>query len=252
MSTPKVMLSDDALTYVASAKTIKKLTGAANDQLASYGTTWKFIPQRAPWYGGWWKRLIGMTKTSLRKVLVKAFVNLEELQTVLAEVECILNDRPSTYVSSDPVDEPPLTPSHLLYGRTITSLSYPDERPDEAEMNVTQNTLQKRSERVQQTIQHFWTRWRHENLTSLRETHRGKGRDDDNVKVGDVVLVHNDAPRNTWPLGIVQELEPGGDGAVRAARIQTKGGVTTRPIIRLYPMEINCDSNNSELCDANN
>ena len=60
-----------------------------------------------------------------------------------------------------------------------------------------------------------------------------------NIKVGDVVLIHNDSPRNKWPQVIVEELIIGGDGAVRAVRIQIKGGITTRPITMLYPMEIN-------------
>ena len=28
------------------------------------GIDWQFIPKRAPWYGGWWERLIGLTKTA--------------------------------------------------------------------------------------------------------------------------------------------------------------------------------------------
>lgn len=36
------------------------------------------------------------------------------LQTALCEVECILNDRPVTTVSSYPNDVEPLTPNHLL------------------------------------------------------------------------------------------------------------------------------------------
>ncbi|MES9974415.1 MAG: DUF1759 domain-containing protein [Candidatus Thiodiazotropha sp.] len=243
MSTPKVMISDNALTYVASARTIERLTNATSERLATHGTTWKFIPQRAPWYGGWWERLIGLTKNCLRKVLGRSFVTLVELQTIITEVECILNDRPLTYVSSDPVDEQPLSPSHLLYGRPITSFNHPDERPEEVETNVTRDTLKGRSQRVHQITQHFWTRWRNEYLTSLREFHRYKRRDGHKARVGDVVLVHKDSPRNTWPLGVVHELLPGGDGAVRAARVRIKGGITTRPITKLYPMEINCEDN---------
>ena len=65
-----------------------------------------------------------MTKTVVRKVLGRSFINLEALQTMVVEIEAILNDRPLTYQSADIVDPEPLTPSHLLYGRCITTLPY--------------------------------------------------------------------------------------------------------------------------------
>ena len=71
---------------------------------------------------------VDRTNETLLEVLGKAFMSLTELQTVVTEVECIRNDRSLTYVSSAPADEQPLKPSHLLYGRTITSLTYPNER----------------------------------------------------------------------------------------------------------------------------
>ena len=42
---------------------------------------------------------------------------LEALQTLVVEIEAVLNDRPLTYLSADIDDPEPLTPSHLLYGR---------------------------------------------------------------------------------------------------------------------------------------
>jgi hypothetical protein len=45
----------------------------------------------APWFGGFWERLIGLTKTALKKVLGRASVNLVTLQTLVVEIEAILN-----------------------------------------------------------------------------------------------------------------------------------------------------------------
>jgi len=49
-------------------------------------------PKRAPWYGGFWERLIGLTKTVLKNVLRRSFITLEALQTLIVEVEAVMND----------------------------------------------------------------------------------------------------------------------------------------------------------------
>ena len=46
-----------------------------------------------------------------------AFVGLETLRTVFAEVVPLLNSRPLTLISDDPRDFEPLTPSHFLLQR---------------------------------------------------------------------------------------------------------------------------------------
>jgi len=90
------------------------------EALGREGVEWRFIPKCAPWYGGWWERLIGSTKMSLKKILGRARISLVVLQTLIVEVEAILNDRPLTHVSSDIEDAEPLTPAHLLHGHRIT------------------------------------------------------------------------------------------------------------------------------------
>ena len=57
-------------------------------------------------------------------MLGRAFVNLSILQTITAEIEAHLNNRPLTYVSSEIDDPEPLTPAHLLYGRHIITLPH--------------------------------------------------------------------------------------------------------------------------------
>ena len=62
--------------------------------------------------------MVRSTKTLLRKTLQTAKLTYEELQTVLYEVEQIINTHPITYCYSDN-EESYLTPNHLLYGRTL-------------------------------------------------------------------------------------------------------------------------------------
>ena len=77
-SLPRVMLSDNASTYEAAANELEKLINSdkMSESLCTMGIKWQFIPKRAPWYGGFWERLIGVTKTALRKILGRAFVTL--------------------------------------------------------------------------------------------------------------------------------------------------------------------------------
>ena len=130
------------------------------EKLAKQGVDWKFIPKRAPWYGGFWERLIGLTKTTLKKVLGRTSINLATLQTIIVEIEAMLNDRPLTFVSSD-LDDEPLTPSHLLYGRRITSLPNQyskDEVHDTTWYGNNTTQLQKEGTRMAMLIDHFWKR----------------------------------------------------------------------------------------------
>lgn len=57
--------------------------------------------------------------------------------------------------------------------------------------------------------------------------------------IGDVVLVGSDnKKRYEWPLGRIVELIPGKDDKVRVARVKTRQGIFTRPLQRLYPLEV--------------
>ena len=165
-SLPSVMISDNASMFESAAEELRKLFISRElvEALIARGVRWNFIPKRAPWYGGFWERLIGMTKTVARKVLGRSFITLESLQTLVVEIEAVLNDRPLTYQSADITDPEPLTPSHLLYGRRITTLPYSTTENEEL-TDPTYSTgirLQDRAQRQEQLLQHFQTRWKRE------------------------------------------------------------------------------------------
>ena len=58
------------------------------------------------------------------------------------------------------------------------------------------------------------------------------------MKVGDVVLIHNDSPRVNWKLALVTSSNRGRDGLVRSVNLRTANGTTNRPITRLHPLEV--------------
>ena len=128
---PKIMVSDNAKTFKAAAKALRELFAneEVKNSLTNKGIDWRFNLERAPWWGGFFERLIGLVKVSLRKVLGNSMLTFDELRTVLVEVEANLNARPLTY-EYDEVSDEVLTPSHLVYGRRITTL------PDSTEVEV--------------------------------------------------------------------------------------------------------------------
>ena len=62
---------------------------------------WKFIVEKAQWWGGFYERLVKSVKTPLKKLFAKAMLHAEQLTTILAEIEAQLNSRPLTYLGAD-------------------------------------------------------------------------------------------------------------------------------------------------------
>ena len=230
--TPRTIYSDNAATFISASREIPRELNIRID--------WKFNPKCAPWYGGWWERLIGLTKITLKKVLGRALVNEDTLKTVIREIELVINDRPLTHVSSDIRDPEPLTPSHLLCGRRLAvTLDESNAGEDRAAVNINAGEANRSFARKMTILDHFKQRWMSEYLTGLREFHRAHGRNNQTVNVGDVVQIQDDNPRVRWKLGVIQRLITGNDGLVRAVELRTAGGlITNRPIAKLYPLEL--------------
>ena len=65
-----------------------------------------------------YERLVKSTKRCLKKAIGSRCVSYEELETILIEIEAVLNSRPITYLYELDV-EVALTPSHLFCGRRL-------------------------------------------------------------------------------------------------------------------------------------
>ena len=100
--TPRIINSDNAKTFKSSSKLLKKFLNdqSVKDFLESKRLEWKFNIALSPWQGGRYERMVRSVKRYLKKVLGNARISLDELNTVLAEVECILNSRPLSYMSA--------------------------------------------------------------------------------------------------------------------------------------------------------
>ncbi|XP_078366089.1 uncharacterized protein LOC144650313 [Oculina patagonica] len=239
--TPTLIVSDNAKTFQATEKALNNLFKHPEvaSELDRKRIEWRYNLERAPWWGGFFERMVGSVKACLRKVLGNARLSFAELSTVLVEVEGTLNSRPLTY-EYDEVEHEVLTPSHLIYGRKIQSM--PDEIAEEPEEN--ESSCYERFRYLTERLTHFWKRWRNEYLVNLREFHRAKsGRAVRQVKVGDVVAVFEEnKKRGKWKLAVVESLITGRDSVVRGAnvRVIAKGKPVriSRPVQKLYPIEV--------------
>ena len=114
--------------------------------------------------------------------------------------------------------------------------------------------MRKRVNKHSQLLNQFWSRWKGEYLTSLREFNsKISGHNKQAIGVGNIVVVHDDKPRLQWRLAIVEELIRGRDNLVRAAHIRMGTYKTMHPIVKLYPLEVSsedqCDSDTQVTSD---
>ena len=242
---PATLISDNAKTFQAASKQIRTIV--RSEEVQSYITNnrieWKFIIEKAPWWGGFWERLIQSVKKILRKIVGRSSLNYDELTTILTEIECIINSRPITYVYDDQESiSYPLTPSHLINGRRITNM------PNNQFFEVvsTYDSLTRRLRHHRNLLRQFANQWKTEYLINLRETSRNNGKGDNSmdISIGDVVFVKNDkTKRSFWKIGIIQELITGQDGYTRAAVVKVPSGGRNPKLLRrtlqhLVPIEV--------------
>ena len=181
---------------------------------------------------------------AIKRILRWAHINLETFQTVFVEVEAILNDRLLTYISGDITDPEPLTPAHLLHGQRRMRLSHECTTIEDIRDPSYHEGDQLRRDAKRQSIllDHFTHQWRQEYLTSLRKFYHPTGTSGQQVKIGDIVLVHDECPRMNLKLAVIKGLTKGNDGMVQSATIRTKNGITNRPVAKLYPLEVTSDA----------
>lgn len=226
---PSVIYSDNGTNFVGTSSALRKVDWervASNDTL--HPINWKFIPPSAAWWGGWWERLIRTTKELLVRVLGQASVNYEELLTILCDAEAVINSRPLTYISNDIEDLSPLTPSMFMQDIKIAGTADLDA--------IDGNKLLVRQQRCQELREQLRNRFRKEYLAQLVQRH---SQSSGNVQVGDIVLVGaENIKRINWPIARVQELCKGRDGRVRVVKVKTHNGILTRPVRKLYPLEV--------------
>ena len=242
---PTRLSSDNAKTFKGAVKDVKRIVRAKEIQhyLAKKGVAWEFIIEKAPWQDGFWERMIGSVKRCLKKVVGRTSLSFEEARTVLVEIEATLNNRPLTYLYDEEEGVSyPLTPSSLIYGRTIATT--PNDK--QFEIISTYQSLTRRQRYHKRLLNEFMNQWRKEYHRSLQESSRAtKGSVDNVIGVRDVVVLKVDkSARAFWKLARVEELISSRDEVIRAAKVlvvnndEGRSIVLRRPIQHLIPLEI--------------
>ena len=189
------------------------------DYLLRNGTdwiTWHKNPHGASHMGWVWERQIRSARGILAALLKTHghSLNDEELRTVVAETEAIINSRLPTVESlSDINSEIPLSPSNLLTMKSDVIMPPPGvfNRPD--------LYSRRRWRRVQHIAGEFWFRWRKEFLQSLQAWQKWSV-SKRNFQVGDVVLLKEDIGRNKWPMAWIVRIEPDSQGIMRSVQLK--------------------------------
>ncbi|XP_073769332.1 uncharacterized protein [Danio rerio] len=227
---PAEVLSDQGTNFKGGERELsdsfKDMHPSLQTLLAEHQIKFIFNPPSAPHFGGSWEREIRSIKTALYATLNAQSVTEEMLNTILIEIEGILNSKPLGYLSSDVADPDPVTPNLLLMGRLDPSLPqilYHDSA-----------ALSRRRWRSCQVLaDRFWSQFLKNYLPALQT--REKWQTDTNPLQPDtvVLIVDPQLPRALWPIGRVIKVFPGADGRIRTAEVQVKDRSYIRPTSRL-------------------
>lgn len=236
--------SDNGLNFVGASNELKQLysllpTFVNNSDIMNYflenRIEWHFIPPYSPHRGGLWEAAVKRAKFHFTRIVQKHILTFEDLTTVFAQIEAIINSRPLTPLSRDPGDLTALTPGHFLIGHPLTSIPQTDLK------HVPANRL-RQYQLLQQAVQQFWLNWSKDYLQTLQERSKWFKDSEDLVKEGALVLLVDDyLPPLHWKLGRILEVRKGSDGVVRTAIVRTVTGTTSRAVQKLCVLPIEAD-----------
>lgn len=199
----------------------------------SLGTEWQFIPPATPHFGGIWEAGVKSIKTHLKKTVGSSLLTFEELNTLLIQIEAVLNSRPLCPMSNNPNEYNFLTPAHFLIGRPLIA-------PPEKCLELQKCCPQDRWLHIQATQQRFIRLWKRDYLHNLQNRPKWLATTV-HYKPGDLVLlVEDNTPPTLWPTGIIEQVHPGSDGIVRVVTIRTaSGSIFKRPVVKLRNLPCN-------------
>lgn len=238
---PKRIYSDNGTTFVSASKVVRSelnqlISKMKNNEVMKFlsenSICWSFVPTYSPHFGGLWESSVRVCKQYLKRIVGQSFLTLLELETLLCQVESILNSRPLTPLSDDSESLEYLSPGHFLVGQPLVQLPVLEHCQ---ERNC---KLNQRFKFLENLKAGFWKAWSNNYLNTLQQRYKGKTKIV-NLVVNQLVLIQDkNTLTNQWKLGRVLEVFPGKDGTVRVVKLKTQLGTITRPVVKLAPLPI--------------
>ena len=165
---PRLMFSDNGRNFVKAAKEIRTLYKKINWKKVEQegklkNIEWFFNVEKAPHMNGLAEKMIASAKRPLKIILGNSQLTFRQLTMVLTEVESIVNNRPLTEVSEGLEDFFTITPSELIIGQKMDTLTDPNFRVREGQLDY-KSMWRKR----QLLLNAFWKKWSTSYLMNLQ------------------------------------------------------------------------------------
>lgn len=250
---PSSITSDNAAPFHLVAKAVQEVWSRTiiSDEVQSYcateGIEWNFIPLYSPWAGGVCEHMIHNVKTALGRMMGKHILKYDVFNTLITEVEGIINSRPLplTYIPADEENWHILRPIDFLNADSKLGIPWDTELQQRWEPTNSQEQLLKIWSGNINLLEKFWQQWSTNYLQGLRERYQyqHKGSRSQTCKVpqmNEIVLVADESlPRPSWKLARIVGFPGSSESQVRSAYVKFPNGrEALRSISHLVPLEV--------------
>jgi hypothetical protein len=216
--TPAEVYSDNGSNLVKYEKTIYNIAKKVTNEKDPF-IKWKRIPAGAPWWGGFYERVVGMMKSILyrecRHMKVPSALHANHL---IKHVQHCLNHRPLWGLTQDPTSVNVITPMSFLRVSVLISQILGGDPAGQA----SKEALIELYEVQHRRINHLWKEFHLGYMQALRQFAKKKGHtfNTNELKEGDLVLY--EAPRhvrNFWPIARISKIYRNSKGVISNVKL---------------------------------
>jgi hypothetical protein len=233
---PDTIYSDNYSTLKKTARELHSFNKMIRSEktkefIASKKINWKFIPDYASWQAGFYERIIGTMKSALRKSLGRSTLKLDQLITVIKEIQHTINQRPLCAVNDDPDDFGVITPNHFLFPEY--EITGEDLKTDKSGSDLVKLW---RSQRTH--VENCWSAWFKLYMGQLRSFYYTLPKNKSRINVGDLVIVMEKwKPKFQWKLARVAKVDDEETPSVCELRVAGAKRLQIRAIQHLIHLE---------------